>query len=153
MISTICRHDIFAHMYSILNLFASKNFSESFQIFSFTVFHWTSSSSSTFIPLGQSIHCDCVEIILSNDIIPIVAVSAWNLLAGIILFNYNWNCVPNSQSLNIQNLLQTMDAVPRHFTELQNTVINEIQYWEIFRRGLSKLIEIVIHLNFEVRLP
>lgn len=55
----------------------------------------------------QSICSDFVDTILCNDILPIVLVSPWSSLGDINPSTYGGNCILDSKSSNIHNLLRT----------------------------------------------
>lgn len=135
MTSTRLIHEIYDYLYSFLVLFAPMTFSGNFQLLTLSMVHSTKSWGTKVICPVQLIRHECLAIILSKSILPIAPVSPRSSLAARSPSNYHWNGIPDSESSNIRNLLQTLVSALDHCTVTQITAMSGLQYRGIFGQG------------------
>lgn len=133
------KHDIYAYLYSFFVLLAPKPFFGPSPIFRFTMGRSTNASSATVIDLVGFICCDCLENILSNDILLFLPASASISLSIKNRCKYNRTCLPDCHSSNIRSLVGITDSGNRSLCNTANyiSVINGLKYWEILGWGIS----------------
>lgn len=71
IITTRCRHYISVYLNPLFGVFALMKVFGTFQILGFSILHSTKSWSIRVIHSAQSISCDFVEVIMSNDLLHI----------------------------------------------------------------------------------